>query len=53
MKNVQVVSSATGQYWQILVNGVIVEGFAKRGHGAAKKSQVETIAEEYRNAMSH
>ena len=53
MKNVQVVSSATGQYWQILVNGVIVEGFAKRGHGAARKSQVEAIAEEYQNAISH
>ncbi len=53
MKNVKVVSSATGQYWQILVNGVIVEGSAKRGHGAAKKTQVEAIAEEYRNAISH
>ena len=51
MKNVQVVSSTTGQFWQILVNGVIVEGFAKRGHGAAKKAQVEAIAEEYRGAL--
>jgi len=48
MKNVQVINSVTGQYWQITVNGVIVEGFAKRGHGAAKKSQVEAIAETYR-----
>jgi hypothetical protein len=48
MNNVQVINSATGQYWQITVNGVIVEGFAKRGHGAAKKSQVEAIAETYR-----
>ncbi len=50
---VQVISSTTGQYWHIVVNGRIVEGFAKRGHGAAKKSQVEAIAEEYRNAISH
>ena len=48
MNNVQVINSVTGQYWQITVNGVIVEGFAKRGHGAAKKSQVEAIAETYR-----
>ena len=45
---VQVISSVTGQYWHIVVNGRIVEGFAKRGHGAAKKSQVEAIAETYR-----
>jgi hypothetical protein len=46
--NVQVINSATGQYWQIVVNGKIVEGFAKRGHGAAKKYQVEAIAQTYR-----
>ena len=51
MGNVQVISSATGQYWQIKVNGVIVEGFAKRGHGAAKKSQVESIAQSYREQI--
>jgi hypothetical protein len=51
MNNVQVINSVTGQYWQITVNGVIVEGFAKRGHGAAKKSQVEEIAETYREKV--
>jgi hypothetical protein len=51
MKEVKVINSATGQYWQITVNGVIVEGFAKRGHGAAKKSQVEAIAETYREKV--
>lgn len=49
MKEVKVINSVTGQYWQITVNGRIVEGFAKRGHGAAKKSQVEAIAQTYRN----
>ena len=48
---VKVISSVTGQYWHIVVNGRIVEGFAKRGHGAAKKSQVEAIAETYRGAL--
>ena len=48
---VQVISSVTGQYWHIVVNGRIVEGFAKRGHGAAKKTQVEAIAETYRSAV--
>jgi hypothetical protein len=51
MKEVKVINSATGQYWHITVNGVIVEGFAKRGHGAAKKSQVEAIAETYREIV--
>jgi hypothetical protein len=51
MENVQVVSSVTGQYWQITVNGVVVEGFAKRGHGAAKKYQVEAIAQTYREQV--
>ena len=51
MKEVKVINSATGQYWQITVNGVIVEGFAKRGHGAAKKYQVEAIAETYREQV--
>jgi hypothetical protein len=50
-KNVQVINSATGQYWHITVNGVIVEGFAKRGHGAAKKHQVEAIAQAYREQV--
>ena len=50
MKNVQVINSVTGQFWQITVNGRIVEGFAQRGHGAAKKSQVEAIAQTYRDA---
>jgi hypothetical protein len=48
---VQVQSSVTGQYWQITVNGAIVEGFAKRGHGRATKAQVEAIAAEYRERM--
>ena len=48
---VQVISSVTGQYWHIVVNGQIVEGFAKRGHGAAKKAQVEAIAAEYRGRV--
>jgi hypothetical protein len=51
MENIEVVSSATGQFWQIKVNGQVVEGFAKRGHGAAKKSQVEAIAQSYRKLV--
>jgi ribosomal protein L35 len=51
MNNVKVINSVTGQYWQITVNGRIVEGFAKRGHGAAKKSQVEAIAQTYREKV--
>lgn len=49
MVNVQ--SSITGQYWQIVVNGQIVEGFAKRGHGRATKAQVEAIAETYKGRV--
>ena len=49
MVNVQ--SSVTGQYWQIVVNGRIVEGFAKRGHGKATKAQVEAIADTYRGRV--
>jgi hypothetical protein len=49
--DVQVINSATGQYWQIVVNGRIVGGFAKRGHGAAKKYQVEAIAQTYRERV--
>ena len=49
MVNVQ--SSVTGQYWQIVVNGQIVEGFAKRGHGKATKAQVEAIADTYREQV--
>ena len=49
MVNVQ--SSVTGQYWQIVVNGRIVEGFAKRGHGKATKAQVEAIADTYREQV--
>jgi hypothetical protein len=51
MNNVTVESSVTGQFWQIKVNGQVVEGFAKRGHGAAKKSQVEAIAQTYREQV--
>jgi hypothetical protein len=51
MNNVTVVSSVTGQFWQIKVNGQVVEGFAKRGHGAAKKYQVEAIAQTYREKV--
>ena len=49
MKNVKVVSSVTGQFWHILVDGKIAEGFNKTGEGRAKKSQVEAIAESIRN----
>ena len=49
--DVQVINSATGQYWQITVNGRIVEGFAKRGHGAAKKYQVEATAQTCRERV--
>ena len=48
---VTIQSSVTGQYWQIVVNGQIVEGFAKRGHGRATKAQVEAIAETYRERV--
>ena len=49
MKNVEVVSSVSGLYWHILVDGKIAEGFNKTGEGRAKKSQVEAIAEAIRN----
>ena len=48
---VSVQSSVTGQYWQIVVNGQIVEGFAKRGHGRATKEQVQAIADTYRESV--
>lgn len=48
---VSIQSSVTGQYWQIVVNGRIVEGFAKRGHGKATKAQVEAIADTYRGRV--
>jgi hypothetical protein len=51
MKNVEVVSSVTGQFWHILVDGKIAEGFNKTGEGRAKKSQVEAIAEAIRKGQ--
>lgn len=45
---VTIETSPAGSHWYIKVNGVIVEGFAKRGHGRATRAQVEAIAEEYR-----
>ncbi len=48
---IEVISSATGQYWQIRINGQVIEGFAKRGHGRATKAQVEAVADEYRAKM--
>ena len=45
---VTIETSPAGSHWYIKVNGVVVEGFAKRGHGRATRAQVEAIAEEYR-----
>lgn len=47
MKNtVEVVSSAAGTFWHIKVNGQVVEGAPKRGHGCARKSQMLQWASE-------
>lgn len=48
MKNVKVISSVSGMYWHILVDGRIKKGFNKTGEGRAKKAQVEAIAESIR-----
>ena len=36
----EVVSSPAGSHWHIKVNGQVVEGAPKRGHGAATKAQM-------------
>jgi len=46
---VTIETSPAGSYWYIKVNGVIVEGFVKRGHGRATLAQVRAIAEEYKS----
>ena len=46
---VTIETSPAGSHWYIKVNGVIVEGFVKRGHGRATLAQVKAIAEEYKS----
>lgn len=47
---VEVVSSPAGSYWHIKVNGQVVEGAPKRGHGRATKAQMIEWARELERA---
>lgn len=48
---VKVITSPAGSHWYITVNGSVVEGFVKRGHGRATLKQVERIADYYRSKV--
>ena len=45
-------SSPTGAFWHIIVNGQIVEGAPKRGHGSATKAQMVEWANEITKEMN-
>ena len=49
---VEVVSSAGGSHWYIKVNGQVVEGAPKRGHGRATKAQMQAWAAEIERVLS-
>lgn len=48
---VEVVSSAGGSHWHIKVNGQVVEGAPKRGHGRATKAQMMDWASEIESKL--
>jgi len=48
----EVVSSPAGSHWYIKVNGQVVEGAPKRGHGRATKAQMIEWARELEEKAS-
>jgi len=47
INKVTIESSKGGTHWYIKRDGVFIEGFVKRGHGAATLKQVERVAAFY------
>ena len=51
INQVTIESSKGGTHWYIKRDGVFLEGFVKRGHGAATLKQVERVADYYRKPI--